>query len=64
VAAVITNVSEDAPLVARMRDALAGEMDRRQRLLRAAGCASVAAYERARRAGEKLTPARVRTPWS
>jgi len=55
VAAVITNLSEEAPLVARMRDALAGEMDRRQRLLRAAGCASVAAYERARRAGEKLT---------
>ena len=55
VAAVITNLSEEAPLVARMRDALAGEMDRRQRLLRAAGCASVAAYERARRAGGKLT---------
>ena len=36
VAAVITNLSDEAPLVARMRDALAGEMDRRQRLLRAA----------------------------
>jgi S-DNA-T family DNA segregation ATPase FtsK/SpoIIIE len=55
VAAVITNLSEEAPLVARMRDALAGEMDRRQRLLRAAGCAGVAAYERARRAGRQLT---------
>ncbi len=55
VAAVITNLAEEAPLVARMRDALAGEMDRRQRLLRAAGCASAAAYERASRAGGQLT---------
>jgi DNA segregation ATPase FtsK/SpoIIIE, S-DNA-T family len=55
VAAVITNLSEEAPLVARMRDALAGELDRRQRLLRTAGCASVGAYERARRAGRQLT---------
>jgi DNA segregation ATPase FtsK/SpoIIIE, S-DNA-T family len=50
VAAVITNLSDEAPLVARMRDALAGEIDRRQRLLRTARCTSVAAYERARRA--------------
>lgn len=49
VAAVITNLAEEAPLVARMRDALAGEMNRRQQLLRAAGCVSAAAYERARR---------------
>jgi DNA segregation ATPase FtsK/SpoIIIE, S-DNA-T family len=55
VAAVITNLSEEAPLVTRMRDALAGEVDRRQRLLRTAGCAGVAAYERARRAGRQLT---------
>src|SRR6516162_2541132 len=55
VAAVITNLSEEAPLVARMRDALAGEINRRQQLLRTAGCASVAAYERARRAGGQLT---------
>jgi len=55
VAAVITNLSEEAPLVARMRDALAGEMNRRQQLLRAAGCVSVAAYEHARRAGAKST---------
>ncbi len=54
VAAVVTNLADEAPLVARMRDALAGEMDRRQRLLRAARCASVAAYERARRAGGRL----------
>ncbi len=55
VAAVITNLSDEAPLVARMSDALAGEMERRQRLLRAARCVSVAAYERARRGGEELT---------
>ena len=55
VAAVITNLAEEAPLVARMRDALAGEMNRRQQLLRAAGCAGVAAYERARLAGRELT---------
>ncbi|MEI7716896.1 MAG: type VII secretion protein EccCa, partial [Mycobacterium sp.] len=48
VAAVITNLSDDAPLVARMRDALAGETDRRQRLLRSARCATVGAYRRAR----------------
>ena len=54
VAAVITNLSDEAPLVARMRDALAGEMNRRQRLLRAAGCVSVAAYEDARRTGAQL----------
>lgn len=51
VAAVITNLSQDAPLVARMRDALAGEINRRQQLLHAAGCASVAAYEQARHPG-------------
>jgi S-DNA-T family DNA segregation ATPase FtsK/SpoIIIE len=55
VTAVITNLSDEAPLVARMRDALAGEIDRRQWLLRTARCASVAAYERARRAGPGLT---------
>ena len=44
VAAVITNLSDEAPLVARMRDALGGEMNRRQQLLRTAGCVSVAAY--------------------
>lgn len=48
VAAVITNLVDDAPLVARMRDALAGEMNRRQQLLRTAGCVSVAAYQRTR----------------
>src|SRR6185312_7037308 len=57
VAAVITNLAEEAHLVARMRDALAGEMNRRQHLLRASGnFVSVAAYEEARRAGALLTP--------
>jgi DNA segregation ATPase FtsK/SpoIIIE, S-DNA-T family len=55
VAAVITNLSDEAPLVARMRDALAGEMNRRQQILRTAGCVSVAAYEDARRAGVQST---------
>ncbi|WP_204808232.1 type VII secretion protein EccCb [Mycobacterium riyadhense] len=56
VAAVITNLADEAPLVARMRDALAGEMNRRQQLLRAAGnFVSVAAYEQARRDGAQLT---------
>lgn len=55
VAAVITNLADEAPLVTRMRDALAGEMNRRQELLRAAGCVSAAAYERARRAGAAQT---------
>lgn len=51
VAAVITNLGEEAHLVARMREALTGEMNRRQQLLRAAGnVVSVAAYETLRRA--------------
>ncbi|OBA73069.1 type VII secretion protein EccC [Mycobacterium sp. 1554424.7] len=55
VAAVVTNLADEAPLVARMRDALAGELDRRQRLLRRARCASVTAYRRARGAGGQKT---------
>jgi S-DNA-T family DNA segregation ATPase FtsK/SpoIIIE len=55
VAAVITNLADEAPLVARMRDALAGEMNRRQELLRTAGnFVSAAAYQNARRAGAPL----------
>lgn len=57
VAAVITNLADEAPLVARMRDALTGEMTRRQGLLRAAGNVdSVAAYQHARQAGAQLAP--------
>ncbi|MFE5289043.1 type VII secretion protein EccCa [Nocardia sp. NPDC056611] len=57
VAAIITNLEEEADLVDRMRDALAGEMNRRQELLRAAGnFANVSEYEKARAAGADLDP--------
>jgi S-DNA-T family DNA segregation ATPase FtsK/SpoIIIE len=57
VAAVITNLADEAHLVARMRDALAGEMTRRQELLRAAGnFASITDYEHARTTGVALAP--------
>ncbi|WP_225732480.1 MULTISPECIES: type VII secretion protein EccCa [unclassified Nocardia] len=57
VAAVITNLEEEADLVDRMRDALAGEMNRRQEVLRAAGnFANVLEYEKARAAGADLDP--------
>jgi DNA segregation ATPase FtsK/SpoIIIE, S-DNA-T family len=57
VAAVITNLSDKATLVGRMRDALTGEMNRRQEVLREAGNVDgIAAYRRARRAGGQLSP--------
>ncbi|MBJ8347467.1 type VII secretion protein EccCa [Antrihabitans sp. YC2-6] len=57
VAAVITNLEEESALVDRMKDALAGEMNRRQELLRAAGnFANVSDYEKARAAGADLDP--------
>jgi S-DNA-T family DNA segregation ATPase FtsK/SpoIIIE len=57
VAAVITNLSDEAHLVARMKDALAGEMTRRQQALRTAGnYANVSDYEAARAAGAALAP--------
>ena len=57
VAAVITNLSDKAALVRRMRDALTGEMNRRQEVLREAGNVDgIAAYRRARRAGAQLSP--------
>ncbi|MFB8090394.1 type VII secretion protein EccCa [Streptomyces sp. NPDC055992] len=57
VAAVITNLSDDLALVDRMGDALRGELQRRQELLRAAGnFAGVHDYERARAAGAALEP--------
>ncbi|WP_441961714.1 type VII secretion protein EccCa [Mycolicibacterium houstonense] len=47
VSALITNLAEEAQLVDRMADALAGEMTRRQELLRAAGnLANIAEYRR------------------
>jgi DNA segregation ATPase FtsK/SpoIIIE, S-DNA-T family len=55
VAAVITNLADEAHLVHRMRDALTGELTRRQELLRAAGrCADLAAYEAQRRTNAAL----------
>ncbi|MBO0881243.1 MAG: type VII secretion protein EccCa, partial [Mycobacterium sp.] len=57
VAAVITNLEGELSMVDRMRDALAGEMTRRQELLRAAGnFANVTEYEKARANGAQLDP--------
>ena len=57
VSAVITNLADEAPLVARMRDALSGEITRRQEVLRAAGnLADLAAYRRARTRDPALAP--------
>ena len=57
VAALITNLAGDAHLVARMQDALAGEMNRRQELLRAAGnFTNTADYENARAGNPALAP--------
>jgi S-DNA-T family DNA segregation ATPase FtsK/SpoIIIE len=57
VAAVITNLADEAHLVVRMRDALSGELNRRQELLRAAGnVANTADYETERRRGAVLPP--------
>ena len=57
VAAVITNLADEAHLVSRMNDALAGEMNRRQELLRAAGgFANLAEYQHARSQGAELPP--------
>nr|WP_211303637.1 type VII secretion protein EccCa [Pseudosporangium ferrugineum] len=55
--AVITNLADEAALVARMQDALHGELIRRQELLRAAGgYSSALEYERARAQGTPLDP--------
>ncbi len=57
VAAVITNLEDDLSLVDRMKEALAGEMNRRQEVLRDAGnLVSVRDYERARQRGAELPP--------
>ncbi|MGH3780483.1 MAG: type VII secretion protein EccCb, partial [Pseudonocardiaceae bacterium] len=57
VAAVITNLADDLTQVSRMHDALAGEMNRRQELLRTAGnFANVKDYEKARDNGADLDP--------
>ncbi|HEY4022890.1 MAG TPA: type VII secretion protein EccCa, partial [Pseudonocardiaceae bacterium] len=53
--AVITNLADELPLVDRMTDALEGELQRRQELLRTAGnYASLRDYERARVTGAPL----------
>ncbi|MFJ6217386.1 type VII secretion protein EccCa [Streptomyces sp. NPDC092296] len=55
--AVITNLAEELTLVDRMRDAITGELNRRQELLRSAGnYANLNEYERARVAGAALDP--------
>jgi DNA segregation ATPase FtsK/SpoIIIE, S-DNA-T family len=57
VSAVITNLADELPLVDRMRDALNGELVRRQELLRAAGnFASLRDYTKAREQGAGLPP--------
>ncbi|MET0495344.1 MAG: type VII secretion protein EccCa, partial [Actinoplanes sp.] len=53
--AVITNLSDELPLVDRMNDSINGELVRRQELLRSAGnYASQRDYEKARTAGAPL----------
>lgn len=55
--AVITNLADEAALVDRMKDALQGELTRRQELLRSSGnYSSVFDYEAARAAGAELDP--------
>ncbi|KAA2261021.1 type VII secretion protein EccCb [Solihabitans fulvus] len=56
VAATITNLADDLTLVDRMRDAIAGEIARRQELLSIKDHANVDEYERARRKGADLDP--------
>jgi S-DNA-T family DNA segregation ATPase FtsK/SpoIIIE len=57
VSAVITNLADELTLVDRMADALAGEITRRQEMLRAAGnLVGVTDYAAARRGGAPLPP--------
>ncbi len=57
VSAVITNLADEAALVSRMRDALTGEVNRRQELLRAAGnLTNIAEYARVRGRDRALAP--------
>jgi len=57
VSAVITNLADDLALVTRMEDALAGELVRRQEVLRSAGnLTSITEYEQARRLDATLPP--------
>ena len=55
--AVITNLADALPLVDRMKDAMTGELTRRQELLRRMGpFSSMRDYDRARAAGADLPP--------
>ena len=55
VSALITNLADEATLVTRMQDSLAGELNRRQEYLRAAGnYSSLLEHEKARLAGAPL----------
>ncbi len=55
--AVITNLEDALPLVDRMKDAVSGELTRRQEVLRRAGnFASLREYDRARASGANLPP--------
>jgi S-DNA-T family DNA segregation ATPase FtsK/SpoIIIE len=56
VAAVITNLEDDLTQVDRMRDALAGELARRQQELHKAEAKNVWEYEEKRQAGADLAP--------
>lgn len=57
VSAVITNLADAAPLVARMREAISGEINRRQELLRAAGnLTNITEYRQARERDSALAP--------
>ncbi|HET9500091.1 MAG TPA: type VII secretion protein EccCa [Marmoricola sp.] len=57
IAGMITNLQDDLTLVDRMRDALYGEMQRRQEVLKAAGnLPNVTAYQDRIDAGEQLEP--------
>jgi S-DNA-T family DNA segregation ATPase FtsK/SpoIIIE len=56
VAAVITNLSGDLTLVDRMRDAIAGECNRRQEQLNKAGAKNVWDYEKMRENGADIDP--------
>ncbi|MGO2660331.1 type VII secretion protein EccCa [Mycetocola reblochoni] len=55
VSALITNLADEATLVTRMQDSLAGELNRRQEYLRSAGnYSSLLEHEKARLAGAPL----------
>jgi ESX secretion system protein EccC len=55
--AIITNLADELSMVDRMKDALSGEMVRRQELLRSAGnFVNRQEYEKARRGGAPLAP--------